>query len=112
MRVNGLIWYKVAEALQGSETGFDERGRPIASSPSWEGPIDACVEVLSEDRVRRYEDGRYKYANYRVYVEIPDLKQLFQPTQIKISLHGEDLGEHPVSSCILLPTVGRVEIIV
>ncbi|MBR0292518.1 MAG: hypothetical protein IJQ79_10370 [Bacteroidales bacterium] len=112
MRINGLIWYKVAQPLTGTETGFDEGGNPVPSSPDWEGPVDACVEVLAEERNREYEYGKYKYATYRVLLEIPDLRELFQPTQIKLSLHGEDLGEHAVMSCIRYTTVGRIELII
>lgn len=112
MRVNGKIMVKFAETLKGAETGFDEWGNPVPSEPDWRGPLDACVETLSDDRRMSYDDGRYRRATYRIYVEIPRCGQAFQPTQIKLCLYGEDLGEFAVLSCIMYPTVGRVELIV
>lgn len=112
MRVNGRIWVKNAVPLSGTETGFDEGGNPIPAAPDWRGPLDACVETLSDDRRASYEDGKYRRATYRIYTEIPRCGPAFQPTQIKLCLYGEMLGEFAVISCIMYPTVGRVELIV
>ena len=138
MRINSKIWLKVAFPLIGKETGFDADGNPVSSEPSYDGegllsteaslyaitedgllveissapPLDAYTEVISENRRAAYADGKYKDAKYRILIEIPKLTEQLSPTQIKLIRNGEELGEFAVISCIHLPTVGRIEIIV
>lgn len=111
MYVNGLIWAKAKSALTGTETGTDEDGNPVSAEPAvWNAPLQACVQQISENLRARYEDGRYHAATYRINIEIPPF--LFQPEVIKLAQYGQMLGEFPVISCKLLPTVGRIEIFV
>ena len=111
MYVNGLIWPKVEDLPRGAETPFDEDGNPVKGESLWGAPMQACVQQVSESMRARYEDGRYHAATYHINVEIPP-RSVFEPEVIKLAQYGRMLGEFTVISCKLLPTVGRIEIIV
>lgn len=109
MRINGTIRVKFASCFP--ETNLDEDGNPIASTEEWSCEMPACVQIISEHRRADYEDGRYRAATYNVHIEVP-CKHPFSPTQVKLKRHGQDLGEFSVISCQLLPSVGRIEIVI
>lgn len=110
MRTNGLIWAKVIVPVTGTETGFDADGNPIVSLPVWGIPIKCCIQTLSDTRLQPYQDGKFRNAGYEIHIEVQP--QVFNPSEVKLNRYGEDLGEFSVKSIELLPSVGRIKIIV
>lgn len=113
MRINGMIWTKSPQPLTEKETPFDADGNPVQSSSEWSDPIPACIQTISENRRADYEDGKYLAGTFRIHIELPHPSNWpLGITQIKLSRAGENMGEFPVMSCQILPSMGRVEIIV
>lgn len=110
MRVNGLLYPKLAEAPSGSMDGFNEDGDPIKGVPEYGEAIPCHIKTVTDNRRGRYEDGEFRQATFEVLVEQP--AEHFRATEVKLLRDGDDLGEFKVQSVEPLAVLGRIRITV
>ena len=105
MRANGTLQYAV---IDDDAVALNEYGEPVANEQSWSDPIDCSINVNSDNRIGRYEDGEFHVASYTILIET----MTFDHNRIKLTRDGVSLGEFRVISIQPLTTVGRTQILV
>lgn len=105
MRHNGYLYNQIIQ-----DGGVDEYGEPIESKSYWEDAIACSIKTNSDNRLGKYEDGKFRQASFTILVE-----GAFEKPIQHVKLERQDdanLGEYDVMSVEFLSTVGRTKIIV
>lgn len=102
---NGTIRFAFSEG-----GGLDAVGNPVARAEEWGDALPCDVRPVGVDRQAESESGaRLEKATYEVYVDLWDTAALpDEPSRVRLSLGGRDLGVFPVIFVDCLPLVGVV----
>jgi hypothetical protein len=91
MRVNGILYYKIAAAASASK--FNEDGEPIKQKVQWSDAIPCFIQTNTHDKRGIYEDGHFTQAKYIVLVE---RGKISETDRVRLNRLGSDLGEFTV----------------
>lgn len=105
MRTNGTFTY-----ISASKAEFNEYGEPVQEEKEWSLPVYCSVQTVSDTRLGTYEDGVFRKASFSILSL--DAADLSKAVRLRLSRHGEFLGEYAVISVERLVGMGRVKIIV
>lgn len=104
MQHNGTLSY---ETITGAS--IDEYGEVTVGSSAWSDPLPCLIKTNNDTRLGEYEDGEWRKASFTVHLE---LEERLYFDRVKLTRHGEELGEYRVQNIEALTTVGRIMIVV
>jgi hypothetical protein len=100
---NGMIQTKMKTG-----GGFDSNDYPIESSESWSEPIPCHIKVNRKNNLGKQNGNAFTIASYEVFIEL----QPFESERVKLTEHGQDLGEFSVLWTECLDAVCALKIVV
>lgn len=122
MRYNGSIRYYQssgdAELNEYGEitepVGTDGEGENESPEPTsgWSEPISCSVQTVRNDNVRRMADGVERVSSFIVLLPSSSGFDFRCRNKVRLERHGEDLGEFEVITSELVPTQGRIKLVV
>lgn len=103
---NGTLRYTSKSSVE----DIDDNGNPIRAEEA-DMDVPCTINVLSEGRSGRYDDGAYKKSSYRVTCDMEEVGSSFHPNSLQLihSFKG-DLGMFQVQRIEYYELTGTVEI--